>query len=110
MKPGIPDYSFRNEALLRVSCLWVLPTEEALDYLARDRVEYVRHLDYIENVIATRDWAANAVARASRLSIEFGRRFYAMQIDWIDWAAEQIAAGMLGPGGALPTLVSSESA
>ena len=91
-------------------CLWVLPTEEALECLARDRVEYVRHLDYIENVIATRDWAANAVARASRLSIEFGRRFYAMQIDWIDWAAEQIAAGMLGPGGALPTLVSAGSA
>ena len=25
-----PDYSFRNEALLRVFCLWVLPTDEAL--------------------------------------------------------------------------------
>jgi DNA-binding PadR family transcriptional regulator len=110
LRDSQPDYSFRNEALLRVFCLWVLPTEEALECLARDRVEYVRHLDYIENVIATRDWAANAVARASRLSIEFGRRFYAMQIDWIDWAAEQIAAGMLGPGGALPTLVSAESA
>ena len=91
-------------------CLWVLPTEEALECLARDRVEYVRHLGYIENVIATRDWAANAVARASRLSIEFGRRFYAMQIEWIDWAAEQIAAGTLEPGGALPALVSAESA
>ena len=64
--------------------------------MARDRVEYVRHLGYIENVIATRDWAANSVSRASRLSIEFGRRFYAMQIEWIDWAAEQVAAGMLG--------------
>jgi hypothetical protein len=33
-----------------------------------------------------------------------------MQIGWIDWAAEQIAAGMLEPGGALPALVSAESA
>ena len=57
---------------------------------------------YIENVIATRDWAANSVARASRLSIEFGRRFYAMQIEWIDWATEQVAAGTLQTGGPLP--------
>ena len=105
-----PDYSFRNEALLRVFCLWVLPTEEALSCLARDRAEYVRHLNYIENVIATRDWASSSVARASRLSIEFGRRLYSMQIEWIDWAAEQVAAGTLQPGGALPGLVSAVGA
>ena len=64
---------------------------------------------YIENVIANRDWAANSVARASRLSIEFGRRFYAMQIEWIDWATAQVAAGTLEPGGALPALVSAAS-
>ena len=52
LRDSEPDYSFRNEALLRVFCLWVLPTEEALACLARDRAEYVRHLDYIENVIA----------------------------------------------------------
>ena len=88
----------------------MLPTEEALEYLARGRAEYVRHLGYIENVIATRDWAASSVARASRLSIEFGRRFYAMQIEWIDWATEQVAAGTLKPGGALPGLVPALSA
>ena len=47
LRESQPDYSFRNEALLRVFCLWVLPIEEALESLARDRVEYVRHLDYI---------------------------------------------------------------
>ena len=109
LRESEPDYSFRNEALLRVFCLWVLPPDEALEYLARDRVEYVRHLGYIENVIATRDWAANAVARASRLSIEFGRRFYAMQIEWIDWATEQVAAGTLEPGGALPAVAAAVS-
>jgi DNA-binding PadR family transcriptional regulator len=107
LRDSEPDYSFRNEALLRVFCLWVLPTEEALGCLERDRVEYVRHLGYIENVIATRDWAANSVARSSRLSIEFGRRFYAMQIEWIDWATEQVAAGALQPGGALPAIASA---
>jgi virulence activator alpha len=90
-----------------VFCLWVLPTEEALECLARDRAEYVRHLAYVENVIATRDWIASPVSRASRLSIEFGRRFYAMQIEWIDGASEQVQQAHSSPGGAPPGLVSA---
>jgi DNA-binding PadR family transcriptional regulator len=97
-----PDYSIRNDPLLRVFCLWVLPADEALAHLARDRAEYVRHLEMLEQAIAGSDWGADATARAGRLAIEFGRRFYAMQIEWIDWAAEQIAAGTLEPGGPLP--------
>ena len=98
MRETETDYSVRYEALLRVFCLWVLPADEALEHVARDRAEYVRHLGYIEEVLARRDWAASPTSRASRLAIEFGRRFYAMQIDWMDWAAEQISAGALDPG------------
>jgi len=98
-----PDYSIRQEAQLRVFCLWVLPTDEALAQLARDRAEYVRHLAQIEQAMAEVDWSANPTRRASRLSIEFGRRFYTAEIDWIDWAADQIAAGTLEPGGPVPT-------
>jgi DNA-binding PadR family transcriptional regulator len=98
-----PDYSIRDEALLRIFCLWVLPTEEALAYLERDRAEYGRHLDQIEKAIANKDWGANATTRASRLTIEFGQRFYTLQIEWIDWAIEQITAGTLQPGGPLPS-------
>jgi hypothetical protein len=29
------------------------------------------------------------------------KRFYTTLIDWIDWAAQQIAAGALQPGGPL---------
>lgn len=97
-----PDYSVRHEAQLRVFCLWALPRDEALAQLSRDRTEYERHLTQLETSIATVDWAANPVRRASRLAIEFGRRFYEAQLDWIDWAAEQIAAGTLQPGGPLP--------
>jgi DNA-binding PadR family transcriptional regulator len=98
-----PDYSVRHAAQLRVFCLWVLPTDEALAHLARDRAEYVRHLAQIERTIATKDFAVSPTQRASRLTIEFGRRFYAAQIDWIDWATEQIAAGTLQEGGPVPT-------
>lgn len=102
LRESQPDYSVRHAAQLRAFCLWVLPTDEALAQLARDRAEYVRHLEQIERTIAAKDWAVSPTIRASRLTIEFGRRFYAAQIDWIDWAAEQIAAGTLQRGGPLP--------
>ncbi|HSS10547.1 MAG TPA: PadR family transcriptional regulator [Acidimicrobiales bacterium] len=97
-----PDYSIRFEALLRVFCLWVLPAEEALAHLQTDRAEYVRHLAQIETAISDVDWAAGPTHRAGRLAIEFGQRFYAALIEWIDWAADQIAAGTLQPGRPLP--------
>jgi DNA-binding PadR family transcriptional regulator len=99
MRDSEPDYSVRSEALLRIFCLWVLPTDEALAHLQRDRAEYVRHLDQMEEAVANVDWGAGQTTRAGRLAIEFGRRFYTTLIEWIDWAAEQIAAGTLQPGG-----------
>jgi DNA-binding PadR family transcriptional regulator len=96
------DYSVRYEALLRVFCLWVLPEEEAIDYLRRDQREYQKHLDLIEEAIAGGDWGATPLSRAGRLSIEFGRRFYQAQVEWIDWAVEQVEAGILSPGGPIP--------
>jgi DNA-binding PadR family transcriptional regulator len=98
-----PDYQIRDEALLRIFCLWALPTDEALAHLDRDRAEYVRHLEQMQKALETGDWAANPGTRASRLAIEFGQRFFTTAIEWIDWAAEQIAAGVLQPGGPLPS-------
>jgi PadR family transcriptional regulator AphA len=103
MRDSEPDYSVRYEALLRIFCLWVLPAGEALAHLERDRAEYVRHLGEIDAAIATRDWGADQTARAARLSIEFGRRFYTALVEWIDWAAEHVRAGTLEPGGPLPS-------
>jgi DNA-binding PadR family transcriptional regulator len=102
MRDSDPDYSVRDEALLRIFCLWVLPRDEALAHLERDRAEYVRHLEMIEKVLANKDWGADQIARSSRLSIEFGRRFYTTLIEWIDWAADQVRGGTLEPGGPLP--------
>jgi PadR family transcriptional regulator, regulatory protein AphA len=102
LRDSRPDYSVRFEAMLRVFCIWALPREEALAQLSRDRAEYVRHQAQIEEATAVVDWGASAVDRASRLSIEFGRRFFTALIEWIDWAAEQVAAGTLEPGGPLP--------
>jgi PadR family transcriptional regulator, regulatory protein AphA len=102
LRETTPDYSVRYEALLRSFCLWVLPTEEALEQLRRDRAEYVRHLAYLEEMVTNVDWGATPGTRSGRITIEFGRRFYALHIDWIDWAIEQVAAGALLPRGPLP--------
>jgi DNA-binding PadR family transcriptional regulator len=102
MRDAPPDYSMRCGALLRIFCLWVLPTDEALAYLQRDRSEYVRHLEHMETAIANVDWGADQTTRGSRLTIEMGRRFYSALVEWCDWAAEQIAAGTLEPGGPVP--------
>jgi DNA-binding PadR family transcriptional regulator len=107
MRQTEPDYSIRDEALLRIFCLWVLPTEEALAHLERDRAEFVRHLEQIVRAIENKNWAADQTSRAARLTIEFGRRFYTTQIEWIDWAIAQVASGILQPGGPLPVGVTA---
>jgi len=99
-----PDYSVRFEALLRVFCLWAVPTEEALALLARDRAEYARHLEQLQASLATIDWGASQARRAGRLTIDFGIRFSRALIEWIDWASEQIRSGALEPGGPLPVM------
>ena len=97
-----PDYSVRFEALLRIFCLWALPAEEAIAQLQRDRALYAQNLAKIEQVTAEADWAESQSHRASRLTIDFGRRFYLTLVEWCDWAAEQVAEGALEPGGPLP--------
>ena len=98
-----PDYQLRNEAILRIFCLWALPTDEAIASLERDRAEYVSRLQRLQTAIETKDWAQNPTTRASRLSIEFGRRLYTNLIEWVDWAADQVRAGVLEPGGPIPS-------
>jgi DNA-binding PadR family transcriptional regulator len=102
MRESKPDYSVRFEALLRMFCLWVLPADEALAQLERDRAEYSRHLAEMDAAIGTVEWATTQTVRGARLTIEFGRRFYLALLDWIDWAAEQVRAGTLEPGGPIP--------
>ncbi|HTV10896.1 MAG TPA: PadR family transcriptional regulator [Acidimicrobiales bacterium] len=100
------DYSVRYEPLLRVFCMWSLSPDEAVACLQADREEYRRHLENLEGVVATRDWSANGTARSARLAIEFGRRFYSMQVAWADWAIGQVRAGILDDGGPVPPVTS----
>jgi DNA-binding PadR family transcriptional regulator len=97
-----PDYTIRAESLLRIFCLWALPTDEALAHLAHDRGEFTRHRDELATMIEKVDWGDNLSRRGARLSIEFGHRYYCELVEYVDWAAAQIEAGALRAGGPVP--------
>jgi DNA-binding PadR family transcriptional regulator len=97
-----PDYGVRSDAFLRNFCLWVLPTDEALAHLARDRAEYARHLGYLDAAIVEVDWSTTPSMRGRRLAIDFGHRLFSELLAWVDWATAQVEAGLLEPGGPVP--------
>ncbi len=102
LRETTPDYGVRAESILRLFCLWALPTNEALTLLERDRAEYARQRDELAAQIRSLDWSGNVSQRGARLTIEFGHHYYAGCVDWIDWAKVQIEAGVLKPGGPMP--------
>jgi DNA-binding PadR family transcriptional regulator len=105
LRSTTPDYSMRFEALPRLFCLWVLPDDEALALLRRDRARYVEHRAQMEVAVVEVDRSESPVHRTARLTIEFGMRFYDALIEWIDWAVIQIGAGALRPGGPVAPVV-----
>ena len=36
------------------------------------------------------------------MAIDFGHRFFTQLVEWADWAAAQVEAGLLEPGGPIP--------
>ena len=64
MRDTEPDYSVRCEALLRIFCVWVLPEDEALAHLARDRAEYMTHLNQIKT--PSPSWTGPPARRTGR--------------------------------------------
>jgi hypothetical protein len=82
----------------------VLPTDEALAQLTRDRAEFIRHRDEMAATIGLVDWSENPSRRGSRLAIEFGYRYYSELVGWVDWARDQVERGVLQAGGPLPEI------
>lgn len=102
MQSTEPDYGRRSEADLREFFLWAIPPARALAHLEREVKVYRRRLGELEEIAQAVDWDGDAPTRASRLALEKGLRNYRMLIDWANWAAAEIAAGALEPGGPVP--------
>lgn len=97
-----PDYGRRSDADLREFFLWALPPAEALTHLERESNVYRQRLAELEQIARTVNWDTDPPTRASRLALEKGLRAYRMLIDWANWAAAEISAGALQPGGPVP--------
>jgi DNA-binding PadR family transcriptional regulator len=82
----------RSEMLLRVFFLGVIPPDQAEAYLnrrARTATEMYEGLSSVADAIQD-DTAPLAVY--GRIALEWGLRFSAMQKEWAEWAAEEVAA------------------
>ncbi|MBF9066726.1 PadR family transcriptional regulator [Streptacidiphilus fuscans] len=86
-----PTVNRRNDLLLRVFFLGLVPTERGQEFLreravaAADMHERLREL---ERSLATEE---GPLAVHGRLALEWGLRYSRMQEEWATWAAEQLA-------------------
>jgi PadR family transcriptional regulator AphA len=93
-----PNGYRRNDVLLRVFLLGTVEGGEARDFL-RGRAESARgRLAGLEELDASMDWGADPLAVYGRLTLEWGKRFMAMQAEWADWAEKEVAAARLAAG------------
>jgi PadR family transcriptional regulator AphA len=80
----------RNEMLLRVFFLGVVPPATAREYLTDIETASAKARANLDEVKASTDWQDNDLSRYGRIALEWGERFYAMNQEWATWALEQM--------------------
>ncbi|WP_378739017.1 PadR family transcriptional regulator [Nocardia brasiliensis] len=80
----------RNEMLLRVFFLGVVPQSQAEEYLSGIATWAAeRHAD-LRAIEESIEWESNDFSRNGRIALEWGQRFFAMNKEWAEWAREQL--------------------
>jgi DNA-binding PadR family transcriptional regulator len=85
-----PTANRRNDLLLRLFFLGLVPPEQAQAFLhARSAAaaELHQHLGQLRQTLIDEH---DPLAEYGRLALEWGLRFSAMQRDWAEWAADQL--------------------
>lgn len=85
-----PKRSARNETLLRVFFLGVVPSAYARDYLSDIETASTKDLDELAALEASIDWDDDDLSVYGRIVMEWGKRFHAMKREWAEWALTQI--------------------
>ncbi|MBO1334678.1 PadR family transcriptional regulator [Streptomyces sp. VRA16 Mangrove soil] len=86
-----PNGYRRNDVLLRVFLLGTVERDEARGFL-RDRAESAAaRLAELKSFDASMDWGDDDLSVYGRLTLEWGKRFMAMQAEWAEWAQRQVA-------------------
>lgn len=86
-----PRKARRNEAMMRVFFLDVLTKDQALAYLTGMAAQSARDGEQLKALEASIPWDDSGLAIYGHLALEWGIRNAAMQREWAQWAADQIA-------------------
>ncbi|MEY9849100.1 PadR family transcriptional regulator [Streptacidiphilus sp. MAP5-3] len=92
-----PTVNRRNDLLLRVFFLGLVPSERAQEFLrerAAASADMHERLRGVERSLVTEQ---GSLAVHGRLALEWGLRFSRMQSEWATWAAEQLAEAEPAP-------------
>jgi DNA-binding PadR family transcriptional regulator len=81
----------RSDMLLRVFFLDAVEPVEAREYLERQAALAMKIHDYLCDLKENVATGESALSVYGRLALEWGLRFSAMERDWAEWAADQIA-------------------
>lgn len=85
-----PEKPQRNQALLQVFFLGVLPPEQAAAHLIRQAQVAAEQHEALLRVRDTVDWGEDMLSVNGKLALEYGLRLRAMEEQWARWAAQQI--------------------
>jgi PadR family transcriptional regulator, regulatory protein AphA len=85
-----PEQPQRNEALLQVFFLGVLPPDRAAERLVGMARVAAEQRDALLRLRETVDWGDDMLSVNGKLALEYGLRLRAMEEQWARWAAEQI--------------------
>ena len=87
-----PDRRVRSDAALRTFFLWLLEPDEALEQLAHERAYWRERLDELERIKAG-PRGPGRKEQAFGIALEGGIRSIEARLDWLDWAAAELASG-----------------
>jgi PadR family transcriptional regulator AphA len=87
-----PNRVRRNESLLRVFFLGNLTHDQATDYLREEAEITKRQQALLRTIEESADWEADDVAIHGHLALEYGHRLMALNLEWAQWAIEQLDA------------------
>ncbi|MEC3917841.1 PadR family transcriptional regulator [Nocardia sp. CDC160] len=85
-----PKQVVRNEALLRIFFLGVVPREQALAYLADMEQHSSAAHEELTELERQIDWDDSNLSRYGRIALEYGERITALNREWARWAIEQL--------------------
>ena len=87
-----PDRRVRSDGALRIFFLWLLEPHEAIAKLAEERAYWRKRLAELERIKAG-PRGPGRKEQAFGIALEGGIRGIESRLDWLDWAAAELARG-----------------